>query len=119
MKVGTILSFDPSVNMKEKFARYVSYGFDNFQLSISAENMTDAIGMDVQFITDTRVMQGKFGDTNNVIIKGIENRKKAYDTEKYEIYKAAGETLGKDENGEKTHGRTRKRRSRLYRRIQS
>lgn len=41
MRVGTILSFDPSVDMKEKFARYVSYGFDNFQLSISEWNMTD------------------------------------------------------------------------------
>ncbi len=41
MKVGTILYFDPSVNMKEKFERYVSYGFDNFQLGIGADDLTD------------------------------------------------------------------------------
>ncbi len=41
MKVGTIISFDPQINMKEKFARYVSYGFDNFQLSIAADHLTD------------------------------------------------------------------------------
>lgn len=41
MKIGTIIHFDPQTDMREKFARYTSYGFDNFQLSIAASDMTD------------------------------------------------------------------------------
>ena len=60
--------------------QYISGASD--RNTFSAENMTDAIGMDVQFITDTRVMQGKFGDTNNVIIKGMEKAYYGYNSGK-------------------------------------
>lgn len=41
MRVGTIIQFNTAEDMKAKFARYVSYGFDNFQLGIAADDMTD------------------------------------------------------------------------------
>ncbi len=41
MRVGTIIQFHSNENMKEKFARYVSYGFNNFQLGIAESDMTD------------------------------------------------------------------------------
>lgn len=41
MRVGTIIQFNAQENMKEKFARYTSYGFNNFQLGIPEWELTD------------------------------------------------------------------------------
>jgi sugar phosphate isomerase/epimerase len=40
MKVGTIIHFNPKEDMRAKWMRYLSYGFDNFQLSIASDDLT-------------------------------------------------------------------------------
>ncbi len=41
MKVGTIIAFHPEEDMRAKFIRYASYGFDNFQLGIQSNHLTE------------------------------------------------------------------------------
>lgn len=67
-------------NGKTVIWQYISGASD--RNTFSAENMTNAIGMDVKFVTDTRVMQGKFGNANNVLIKGMENAYYGYNSGK-------------------------------------
>lgn len=59
-------------NGKTVIWQYISGASD--RNTFSAENMTDAIGMEVKLISNTRIMQGQFGNANNAIIKGMENQ---------------------------------------------